>query len=775
MLSTVYKDIISHLLMGDARDLTSEVIYNINNVTLMLLNKSDLSASEIDIMGDIIHISNIIYNNTDRSILVLEDGVYDLLLQKYKRYNPNYQVGAEPVNIDLDVNIGTNTCGAVQQGVSPFVKMNPIDKNNMLFYNDLNKHCDMTMITYNDSHTKISKRLRNSAHKYPSLVGTLDKAKFVLDSDAIARGVYDNPAVCIFERDFLRDHIERGIVDPNNITLVLELKYDGVSVEAEVANEVISARTRGDTGIGKATDITPIFKGYPFKGTSGFNIEPFGMKFEAIINNYNLQLLNREKGGKNYANPRNAVIGILGNSDAPNLSRYITLVPLATSLSGMNRIEEIEFMNKYYSTGECCRYAVVTGNYHTVLFQVKKFVEEAEMMRDYLPFMYDGVVVSYLDASVRRTLGRKNHVNKYSIAIKFNTKKKLTRIRNMTFTVGSTGVITPMYYYDPIEFYGNIQTKSSGHSYGEFKNNYLRPGDVIECEYRNDVMNYVTKANIIDNDYNPNPPFAFPTVCPECGSTIEFSSSYDSAYCPNFECKGRTVARVTNMLNKLGFKGFAEETVRKLNITSFHDLMNMTFERARILGDGNADNLMIALDDFLATPVLDYNILGSLGFTGIASATWKKILSEVSLKDIISLNDFTIVGRLSNIKGIGYITADTITTERKYFMKDLLFIYNNIPKIIITKGDNEETLTMRKVIRFSGIRNTELMNELSMLGHDCSEGSVTKKTDILIVPFLGFDSTKTRTAEKYRSEGINIKIIPHDEFKLNRDTYLGEI
>lgn len=91
--------IVESLLKGDASCLTQDVIFNINCITMNLLNKEPLSEVEKSTIDDILHISNIIYNNTDRSILVLEDGVYDLLLEKYKRYNKNFQVGAEPVSI----------------------------------------------------------------------------------------------------------------------------------------------------------------------------------------------------------------------------------------------------------------------------------------------------------------------------------------------------------------------------------------------------------------------------------------------------------------------------------------------------------------------------------------------------------------------------------------------------------------------------------------------------------------------------------------------------
>lgn len=776
-MSQATKNIVNQLLKGDASCLTQDVIHSINEIVYKLLPKLELNQLELDTINDILHISNIIYNNTDRSILVLEDGIYDILLEKYKKYDATFQIGAEPVNFN-NPKAERNDPKTNEETTSVFIQRPWINTSDFLFKNELN-NSDLygTPIFATESNQYISKRIKNTSHKYPKLVGTLHKAKFTLDNDAINRGVYNDTNVKIFERDFLRKHVQEGLIDPYNITLVLELKYDGVSIEAEVTDKILSARTRGETQQDKASDLTPILGGYTFSRASGYNITPFGMKFEAVISYKNLRNLSIEVG-KYYANARNAIIGILGNSNAANLAKYITLVPLQTSHDNMNRIQEIEFMNKYYSTGEFLRYAVVSGDYNQVLFQVNKFVKESEAMRDVLPIMYDGIVVSYLDERIRNTLGRKNFVNEYSIAIKFNTKKKLTRVRDISYTVGANGDITPMIHYDPVEFYGMINTKSSGHSYSRFQELSLRPGDVIEIEFVNDVMAYIRKADVEENQLNPNRHFVFIRTCPACGETLVLSPTGKNVVCNNMLCPARTVARVTNMLSKLGFKGFSEETVKKLNITGFFDLMDLTPDRVKILGEVNAKNILEATDDLYNSNIPDYNLLGSLGFTGIAATKWKNVLKYVSLHEIITSDEQSLYFRLISVKnGIGSKTSITICNERKFFMKDLVYIYN-MPNVILTKDDgNSQNISFGKTIRFSGVRDKELEINLCNMGHDCSEGSVTKSTDILIIPYVGYSSTKVTKAENYNSQNANhkINIISLDEFKLNQTYYLKQI
>ena len=93
-----------------------------------------------------------------------------------------------------------------------------------------------------------------------------------------------------------------------------------------------------------------------------------------------------------------------------------------------------------------------------------------------------------------------------------------------------------------------------------------------------------------------------------------------------------------------------------------------------------------------------------------------------------------------------------------------------MPNVITSKGISNDKVALSKIIRFSGVRDKELENRLNMSGHDCSDGSVTKTTDFLLIPFAGYTSSKVDKANKY-----GVKIITLDEFKLNESSYLSEV
>lgn len=757
-------DIRSQLLSGDLTDITSvETVLLLNTRAMELLEKEPLNQKDVADLTSILNICNILYNNTDIDPLPIEDGLYDLLMVKIRRYDSNYQVGAEPIRFDESIGNLKDEPKAI---IKPIKHMNPETLDNMLFYDELITTAPFDPKDYIiypiGSIDAISKRQTNTPHNYPKLVGTLDKCKYVMNYQAKDRGAFDDDNVQIFERDFIGPHISSGLVNPDNITLVVELKYDGISVEADInGNEIESARSRGDTNNDEASDLTPILKGYQFRHAPKVD-SPFGMKFEAVISYNNLAKLAQIRN-KEYKNARNAIIGLFGSTDANLYKDFITLVPLETSLDGMNRVEELEFMNKYYHSGEICRYAVISGPYVEVMYQLTKFVDEAEYMREFLPIMYDGVVVSYLDENIRKALGRENSVNKYSMAIKFNAMKKQTTFLGYTYTVGQDGVITPMIHYAPVEFYGMVNTHSTGHSLKRFNELGLRMGDILSIEFTNDVMAYVSKPDISANENNPNPIIQFITHCPECGTPLRVSDTGKSIYCDNKDCPGRKLARTTNMLKKLNFKDFAEESIAALNIHSFSEFMEMTLDKAYELlgGDITPVKLINNIKILKEEPIYDYRIVGSLGFTNLAAEKWKLILSVLHINDIITMDDDNLSAALSTIKGIGKVGINTILNERQYFMEDLKYMLNNF-NIIYTTG----LVSKGKKIRFSGVRPYELIDKLVDMGHDATDGSLTKDTDILIIPYNGYTSTKTK------SIGTNTKVVVLNDFNENMDAYL---
>lgn len=769
----MFKKVIEELQKGNGRILDDNTLKNcISNSITDICNSEVLTTKQIEDLGDILHICNIVYNNIplDDDQQFVDNGTYDILLEKYKVYCTP-QVGAEPVQFTTFPNAYYES----NEKEKPQPLIIQLEERE-LFYPELFNPTeitkeDLTIPLITMGH-RTGKKYRIVSHNNPNLVGTLDKCKCVLCND-VEEETLSDPSYKIFERDFLGSHIMKGIINPNEkIGLVLELKYDGISVVVTVKNKkIINAVSRGDTGADKATDLTPILEGYTFDKMIDTDTE-IDVKCEAVMTYQDLYYYNLERN-KDYKNCRSAIIGLFSSNDGYLYQRYVTLIPLAVAPTNpdeedwepMNRLEEISFINKYLSSyKEFLRYSYVEGTYNELCYLVKRFVDEAEYARPIMPTMYDGVVVSYLDENIREALGRENFVNKYSVAIKFDTMKKQTTLLAITYTVGKDGTITPMAYYAPVEFIGTIHTKSSISSVERFNRNHFKIGNVIQVEYRNDVMPYVTTPDIDFNKNNPEKELEFIKECPVCGHTLIFSKSAKSAKCPNINCKGRRTARLADMLSKLGIKDFGEARIEKIDKTTLKQLLNTTRQELEpIIGPVNAYNFVQRMNTLKTEPIYDFQLVGSIGFSGLAIETWKKIFSKMTLQEF---KDYYCSGHLPSellkIKGIGQNSINTIMNEYTYYENDIETILS-MSNVVQSKGLFEN----QKSIRVSGFRDQELMDKLNKLGYDASDKSVTKSTNLLIIPYEGY------TSSKLKKIGENTIVVAKDEFLNNMDGYLS--
>lgn len=736
-----FQNMFKKLITSRNPNLSNEDKFTINNLVDCCISQNNIPLEYQNSIICVLKICNVIYNNAPNVLSPLNDEKYDQIIVLCRKLGIQYPIGS----IKVDFNSNYLEEGKISVGNKKYindkleiVQLIPSVKS-YNFFPKLAKNMTPPQkedfIIYHD-YSLVEKRERNVTSNY-KLCGTLNKCKYVTINDAIEDFEEGIGTVSIFEKDFLNKHINEGIVNPNSIELILSLKYDGFSIENEVQGDtIIQSCTRGDISTGQAVDMTPIFGGMKFSRAKGLT-DKFAIKFEYIITNYNMELI-RKNFGKEYVNNRNAVSGLMGGLDAKLYRDYLTPIPLESSLD-MDRGKEIEFLNLHYTKGIDFKHVYIKGNRHQVLNIIKQFVKETDELRNYMPFMIDGIVVEYRDSEIRKKLGVKNSVPQYATAIKFDPMKKVSTFKYYKFTVGSDGRITPMAYFEPVDFLGATHSFTTAHSYERFKELNLKPGDKVMLSLVNDVILYITKAPYEYQDlHNPNPVIEFPETCPSCHSPIKFSDTDRIAYCPNMDCPERIINRLGNMIKKLGVRDFSTETIRNLNVKSFYELYNFDDEQAKnILGPVRSVQLKDALT-FIAESgnICDYQIFGSIGFSHIAEKTWRIILKHHSAFDILDGKD---ISDITQIKGIGKSIVKTIQRELPYFKNDLLFIFKTF-LYKNTTGNNEE----RPEITFTGIRDSNLIALAAQCGYEFNE-NLTNNTEILIVPFIGFsESGKVR-------------------------------
>ena len=693
---------------------------------------------------NIIKIANIYYNNNFNGLLLIDDDIYDRIVVLLRQTSIPIPIGAPRIELKESIPNSNNTLLESKQGsLKQVVRFsNAGEYFNTLTSNATRPLYDDYVINPDDNDCSYRK-LRNTGHRY-DLCGTLDKCKFVTNLDAKSAGVFEDTSVMVFERDFLNPHIKKGIVNPNDITIIASLKYDGISVEATVQGDtIISACSRGDMANNEASDLTPILGGMKFKRAEGISKQDeFGIKFEFIVNSLNMnRLLKQYK--VNYVNHRNAIIGLFGRLDARAFRDYMTPVPLESSLD-TDRITEIQFLNKYYTKGLDLRHIVIRGNKSEVLKQLSEFVEEASNIRSFMPFAYDGIVVEYVDPNIRNILGKLNSIPRYSVAIKFNPLKRQSIFTHYTYSVGYTGIIIPMAHFEPVDFMGAIHDKTTIHSYARFKNLRLCKGDKVNLSLNNDVIVYLTKAE--DNESREDREQyleKFPTHCPSCGTELKYSLSGDTAYCPNFYCRERSLNRIAGMLQKLGVKDFSLETVRALDIKNVIELFNVDTKRAQqVLGTNNGIKFKKTIEALKDVELPDYRVLASLGFPGIGNVTWLKLLQGAPIDVLLNGTIDDIAECYHKVKvGIGPKTIRCIITEREHFKEEIEFLYKNLKILNTTVG----VARKRKVVVFSGVRDQQLEKLFEEKGFRISNSFINDCT-VLVVPNIGYISTKVKKA-----------------------------
>ena len=170
----------------------------------------------------------------------------------------------------------------------------------------------------------------------------------------------------------------------------------------------------------------------------------------------------------------------------------------------------------------------------------------------------------------------------------------------------------------------------------------------------------------------------------------------------------------------------------------------------------------------ITEPQKDFIVLGALGFSGVAYKKWMSILSQITIKDLNEIylmssgDPFVFKDKLLCIFKDS-VLINTIVSEWGFFAKDIDYIINNFHLI-----DSYGMSSDRFSIRFTGFRNQQLVEQLTNMGFDADDSGVTKNTNLLLIPYSGFESSKVQKAKKY-----GVPIVQVTEFINSSEKYIG--
>lgn len=564
-------------------------------------------------------------------------------------------------------------------------------------------------------------------------------------------------------------------------TMVAMLKCDGLSVRLIYKNgKLESANTRGDGEVG--VDITEHIKQFQNVPLTIPNHkgETLIVDGEAIIKLRDFELIN--KNGQ-FKNPRNTAAGTLNSLDT-SVVKERRLSFIAWDIIGgvISNSMERKLLTLNEFGFEIVPFGIVQG----------PTIEDVDQLNKLLPSMQshdipsDGVVWKYDDLDYGQSLGRTSHHFNWAVAWKPEIETFETKLLGIDWTMGRTGVLTPVAVFEPVDDGESVIERASLHNLSilvELLGGAPYVGQKIEIYKANMIIPQVLKADknnltscyatdkfghkLIEWDY---PTISFPTVCPICGGMIKIAQEYDTKtlVCINTLCEGKLVNRLDHFAGKKGLdiKGLSKATLDKLiewgwvsEPTDLYKLADHRDEWIQKTGFGvkSVDNILSAIEDS-RHPTLD-QFISSLGIPLIGKTVSKDLLDYIeSYEDLkekaISKWDFTKIdgfaySKANAIWSFDFSEADRVREFMEFTVEEKVEVVNNL-----------EDLTIVITGKLNSFKNRAELQEVIESRGGKVVGSVSKNTKYLINNDTQSNSSKNVTAKK-----LGIPIISEEEFK----------
>lgn len=473
--------------------------------------------------------------------------------------------------------------------------------------------------------------------------------------------VFDEESYLAFDK---RVHDRLKTAEP--LTFCCELKLDGLAVSLLYENgELVRAATRGDgtTGENITANVRTI-RAIPLR-LHGDNVpRRVEVRGEVFMPQAGFEQLNEEarrKGGKVFANPRNAAAGSLRQLDP----RITAKRPLTFFCYGVGLLDggelprsHIQCLMQFKAWGLPVseRVKLCTGS-----DQVIAFYRQIEQDRAGLGFDIDGVVIKVDDLALQEQLGFVARAPRWATAFKFPAQEQITQVREVEFQVGRTGAITPVARLEPVQVAGVIVSNATLHNADEIERLGLRIGDTVIVRRAGDVIPQVVGV-VMEQRPDDTKEITFPSQCPVCGSDIERVEGEAVARCTGGlfcaaqrkEALKHFVSRRALDVDGMGDK-IIEQLVEKQYVENPADLFQLTAGKLTGLdrmGPKSAQNLIAALEKAKQTTFARF--LYALGIREVGEATAANLAAHFRTLDNLRAAD---IETLKSVPDVGEVVA----------------------------------------------------------------------------------------------------------------------
>jgi DNA ligase (NAD+) len=463
--------------------------------------------------------------------------------------------------------------------------------------------------------------------------------------------------------------VHEGLGRSSDIEYVTEPKLDGLAVELIYEDGVfVLGSTRGDGTVGEG--ITPnlrTIKDIPLKFPDDLarQFPRLEVRGEVVMKRSAFDRLNKqlvEQGEPPLANPRNGAAGSLRQLD-PKITASRPLVFFAYSVS----VQDNANLPTQFETIQVLKKLGFLTNEHINKFTGVEDTEQEfyriETLRPDLDYDIDGLVIKVNRFADQITLGQISRAPRWAVAWKFAAELAETILEGVEFSVGRTGVVTPVAKLKPVHLSGVMVSNASLHNEDELRRLDIRIGDTVIVRRAGDVIPEVMDV-VLDKRPKKAAPVTFPQECPSCGQPIVRQEGEAAHRCLNLACPAQLEGKLFYFASKGGFdiEGLGDKLARQLISAGLvhdpADLFFLTKEQLLpldLMGDKKAENLLEAINRARTTDLP--RTLSALGIIGVGEAA-SRLLTEHfrSFEKLAGAQ----VEELQAISGIGPVIAGNI-------------------------------------------------------------------------------------------------------------------
>lgn len=333
-----------------------------------------------------------------------------------------------------------------------------------------------------------------------------------------------------------------------NVTYNAEMKIDGLAMSLVYENgELLYCATRGDgtTGEDVTTNVLTI-PSIPTHIKIKERVEIRGEVYMPKASFIELNKARKEAGEPLFANARNAAAGSIRNLDSNvaksrKLDAWWYYLEEPEKFNVKTQAEALDFIESLGFKVNPER--KVLSNFE----EINKYVEEYNKKRNSLPYDIDGIVLKVNDLSLHEEIGYTAKTPKWAIAYKFPPEEVITKLKDIIYTVGRTGKITPNAVLEPVKVAGSTVQRATLHNEDFIKDKDLMVGDYVILRKAGDIIPEVVTPVYARRD-GSQIPFKMITNCPDCGSELVKIEAMH--FCLNKNCPSRKIESLIHFASK---------------------------------------------------------------------------------------------------------------------------------------------------------------------------------------------------------------------------------